>query len=60
MSLRACYTSSQMRAEVQQVGDAVASTPPIQGHVTPAVPAAPSTRELAEEIVKLLKRKPRR
>jgi hypothetical protein len=49
-----------MRVEVQQVGDVVASTPPVQGHVTPAVPASPSTRELAEEIVKLLKRKSRR
>jgi len=49
-----------MRAEVQKVGDAVTSTPPVQGHVTPAAPASPSTRELAEEIVKLLKRKSRR
>lgn len=49
-----------MRVEVQQVGDVVTPTPPVQGHVTPVVPSLPSTRELAEEIVKLLKRKPRR
>lgn len=47
-----------MRAQTREVGDVVVPTTPVQGHVKPLVPVGPSTRELAEEIVRLLRRKP--
>ena len=49
-----------MRVETQTVGDAVMPTAPTYGRIAPVPPLGPSTRELAEEIVRLLKRKPRR
>ncbi len=49
-----------MRAQTREVGDVVVPTAPVQGHIKPMAPIGPSTRELAEEIVKLLRRKPRK